>query len=48
LEWKGPYYPYLALARACEENDVEKVRQWSRRLGIPLQRIRQIQGEPMA
>jgi EAL and modified HD-GYP domain-containing signal transduction protein len=47
LEWKGPYYPYLALARACERDDTDKIRQWSRRLGIPLQRIRQIQSEPM-
>jgi len=47
VDGDGPYYPYLALATACDHFDVEGIRTWSRRLGIPLRQINQMQTEAM-
>ncbi|MEA5444355.1 EAL domain-containing protein [Gammaproteobacteria bacterium AB-CW1] len=47
VDGSGPYHPYLELARACDHFDVEAIRAGSRRLGIPLRRINQIQTEAM-
>lgn len=47
VEGQGPYHPYLMLAKACDHFDVEGIRAGSRRLGVPLRRINQIQTDAM-
>jgi EAL and modified HD-GYP domain-containing signal transduction protein len=47
LDGSGPYAPYLALAQACETEDIAQVGARAAALGIPMERINRAQVEAL-
>jgi EAL and modified HD-GYP domain-containing signal transduction protein len=48
LQQQGPFLPYLELSKACEENDLDRLRNLAEPLGVSLEDVTRAQMEAMA